>query len=83
MPKFNINAAAQAALDTLNRVTSELISGVDEDELIQRYSGRYVVPGVTIRQHLKELQLGGCLRREGNKLFLDSRCNPVKLLSAA
>lgn len=67
-------------LGTLNHVTAELINGVVEENLIRRYQGQFIVPGVNIRRHLLELHAGGCLYRKGNKVFLRDSCNPIKLL---
>jgi hypothetical protein len=67
------------ALQTLNSVTSELINGVQEEDLIRRYRGQSIVPGVSIRQHLQELHAGGCLYYKEGKIFLKDSCNPLKL----
>ena len=71
------------ALHVLNHVTAELINGVDENDLIARYQGQFVVPGVGIRQHLRELWAGNCLYRKEGKIFLKDSCNPLKLLGIA
>lgn len=78
---LTIKEIVQCSLGTLNSVTNDLIKGVTESDLISRYRGKNVVPGVTIRQHLMELKNGGCLRHEGDKIFLKDECNPIKLLA--
>lgn len=70
-------------LATLIRVNANLIRGVDKNDLIRRYNGKFIAPGVSIRQHLAELEKYGCLRHEGNKVFLKDECNPVKMLEIA
>ena len=79
MSKSSIKKIIEDSLRPLNNVTAELIKGVEENELIRRYHGQFVVPGVYIRQHLRELHSGGCLYRKDGKIFLKDSCNPIKM----
>lgn len=80
MPKTTLSKILKKVLHTLNHVTADLINGISEEELVCRYEGQFVVPGVGIRQHLRELKAGNCLYRKEGKLFLKDSCNPLKLL---
>jgi hypothetical protein len=64
----------------LNRVTADLIKGVEEKSLFRRYEGEWIIGRTTIQQYLARLRSRNCLRYEGNKVFLRDDCNPLKLL---
>lgn len=83
MSESTISEIIQDAIGTLSRVTVDLIKGEEEEVLVRRYKGQFVVPGVDVSQHLNDLRAGGCLRQIGKKLFLKDECNPVKLLTAS
>lgn len=83
MSKPSIREIIGDALRTLKSVTAELIVGVQEEDLIRRYRGQSVVPGVNIRQHLQELNESGCLYRKEGKIYLKDSCNPIKLLQVS
>jgi len=80
MRTLTIDAIIKDTLGPLNRLTAELIKGIDEDDLIRRHKSEYIIPGYTVRRYLMKLQNGQCLRRDGKKVFLRDECNPVKLL---
>lgn len=75
-----IDGIINRCLATLIGVNANLIRGVDENDLIRRYNGKFIAPGVSIRKHLAELEKYGCLRHEGGKVFLKDECNPANIL---
>ena len=83
MTNSYLDEGTREALRVLSYVTVQLIDGVEEEALIHRFQGQFVVPGVGIRQHLKELWAGNCLYRKEGKIFLKDQCNPIKLLGIA
>jgi hypothetical protein len=78
-----IDEIIDRCLGLLNGVTAALMAGVNGDDLIRLYDGKFISPGVTIRQHLAELEKWGCLRHEGNKVRFKDECNPVNMLNVA
>ena len=74
---------AITGLHTLNEVTAKLLKGMDVDECQRQYRGKFIVPGVTVSQHVRELDNGGCLIHRGNTIRLRSKCDPRRIFRAA
>lgn len=65
--------ALTRALSTLCVVTQELARGVNKEEFEKKFRHREVSPGVSVRQHLKELRLGGSLDETPTTMRLKPR----------
>ena len=68
-------AALTRALSVLREVTQKLTNGVDKASFDQEYRGRYVSPGVTVQQYVRQLRLGGDLTETESTIKLKQRDN--------
>lgn len=60
---------------TLREVTQTLADGVDRREFEQRYRGKFVSPGVSVRRYVENLRIAGSLEEDGERIRL--RSEPV------
>ena len=54
-------AALTRALSVLREVTRKLAQGVDKATFDREYRGKYVSPGVTVQQYVRQLRLSSSL----------------------
>lgn len=54
-------AALTRALSVLREVTQKLTEGIDKAKFEREYRGKYVSPGVTVQQYVRQLRLSGSL----------------------
>jgi hypothetical protein len=60
----NINedeAALTRALAVLREVTQALHKGISTEQFDQRFRGKFVSPGVPVRQYVRQLRISGSL----------------------
>ena len=67
------DAAIAKAVFTLNEVMRILARGVNKSVFEQKYRGRYVSPGVTVQQYVRELRLSGSLEENDDRMQLKRR----------
>lgn len=66
----NIDQALSRALATLVEVMRKLAHGVNKVEFEREYQGKYVSPGVSVRQHVEELRITGSLEETDGTMKL-------------
>lgn len=63
-------AALDRAVSVLREVTQKLAQGVDKALFEQQYRGKYVSPGVTVQQYVRQLRLAGDLSETDTSIKL-------------
>jgi hypothetical protein len=77
---FMTNADEQAlarALTVLRQVTQRLAQGIKKETFEREFRGKYVSPGVTVQQYVRELRLSGSLEETGSTIKLKPVNDPV------
>ena len=69
--------ALERALSVLREVTHKLADGVEKATFEQEYRGKYVSPGITVQQFVRELRLSGSLDETGSTIKLKRERSPV------
>jgi hypothetical protein len=64
--------ALTRAVSVLREVTQKLIQGMNKTAFEQEYRGKYVSPGVTVQQYVRQLRLAGDLSETDTTIKLKS-----------
>jgi hypothetical protein len=76
MTKKN-EAALTRSVAVIREVMQELAGGIDKATFEQKYRGKFVSPGVTVQQYIRQLRLSGDLDENSSILKLKPANNLV------
>ena len=71
MTKANQEALTRAC-SVLREVNQKLVGGVNKSHFEEQYEGKRVSPGVTVKEYVNELRLGGYLEETSAFICLKS-----------